>query len=100
MEPAKTPIRGYAPPSPADRGRHESSTLHMRLPCPQTGEDMNAEGFFCYDAVMSTHDHDHEHGSELSDTQLRVRALETILTEKGYVDPAALDAIVEAYETR
>ena len=46
------------------------------------------------------HDHDHEHGSELSETQLRVRALETILTEKGYVDPKALDAIVEAYETR
>src|ERR1043166_7064680 len=50
---------------------------------------------------MSTHDHDdHDHGSELSETQLRVRALETILTEKGYVDPAALDAIIEAYETR
>src|ERR1700749_468864 len=49
---------------------------------------------------MSDHDHDHEHGSELSDTELRVRALETILTEKGYVDPAALDAIVEAYETK
>jgi nitrile hydratase len=47
-----------------------------------------------------SHDHEHDHGSELSDTQLRVRALETILTEKGYVDPAALDAIVEAYETK
>src|SRR5215471_4989864 len=46
------------------------------------------------------HEHEHEHGSELSETQLRVRALETILTEKGYVDPAALDAIIEAYETR
>jgi nitrile hydratase len=46
------------------------------------------------------HHHDHDHGSELSDTQLRVRALETILSEKGYVDPAALDAIVEAYETK
>src|ERR1700761_5002694 len=46
------------------------------------------------------HHHDHAHGSELSETQLRVRALETILTEKGYIDPAALDAIVEAYETR
>ena len=32
--------------------------------------------------------------------ELRVRALETILTEKGYVDPAALDGIVEAFETR
>ncbi len=32
--------------------------------------------------------------------QARVRALETILAEKGHVDPATLDAIVEAYETR
>lgn len=48
------------------------------------------------------HGHSHEHGemSELSDTQLRVRSLETVLAEKGYVDSAALDAIVEAYETR
>ena len=46
------------------------------------------------------HDHDHEHGSELSDLQLRVRALETILTEKGYIDPATLDAVVDAYETK
>jgi len=53
---------------------------------------------------MASHDHDHDHhhdhGSELSETQLRVRALETILTEKGYIDPAAVDAIIEAYETR
>src|SRR4051795_254692 len=47
------------------------------------------------------HDHhDHDHGSELSDTQRRVRALETVLVEKGYVDPAALDALVETYETK
>ena len=45
------------------------------------------------------HDHDHDH-SELSETQLRVRALETILTEKGYVDPAALDVLIETYETK
>ncbi len=52
-------------------------------------------------ASMAQHDHDdHHHGSELSETQLRVRALETVLTEKGYVDPAALDAIIEAYETK
>jgi nitrile hydratase len=50
---------------------------------------------------MSTHDHDdHEHRSELSEIQLRVRALETILIEKGYVEPAVLDAIVEHYETK
>ena len=44
--------------------------------------------------------HDHPHGSELSEMDARVRALETVLTEKGYVDPAALDRIVEAFETR
>jgi nitrile hydratase subunit alpha len=49
---------------------------------------------------MASHDHHDGHGSELSEMTLRVRALETILTEKGYVDPAALDAIVETYETR
>jgi nitrile hydratase len=46
------------------------------------------------------HDHAHDHGSELSEMQLRVRALETVLAEKGYIDPAALDAIVETYETK
>ena len=53
------------------------------------------------DPQRSLHDH-HEHNemSELSDMQIRVRSLETVLTEKGYIDPAALDAIVEAYETR
>jgi len=45
------------------------------------------------------HDHDHDH-SELSPMDARVRALETILTEKGYVDPAALDLLIETYETK
>ncbi len=46
---------------------------------------------------MNDDDHDH---SELSEVALRVRALETILADKGYIDPAALDAIVETYETK
>jgi nitrile hydratase len=47
------------------------------------------------------HDNGHEHeGSHLDDIELRVRALETLLTEKGYVDPAALDVFVEIYETK
>jgi len=46
------------------------------------------------------HVHDHDHGSELTDTQLRVRALETVLTEKGYIDPAALDLLIDTYETK
>jgi nitrile hydratase len=45
-------------------------------------------------------EHDHDQGSELSDLQLRVRALESVLIEKGYVDPAALDLLVETYETK
>jgi nitrile hydratase len=44
--------------------------------------------------------HGHEHGSELSEVQQRVRALESVLVEKGYVDPAALDLLVETYETK
>src|SRR5271169_6453387 len=54
-------------------------------------------------AAMSddhAHPDDHAHGSELSEMDVRVRSLETVLTEKGYVDPAALDKIVEAFETR
>ncbi len=49
---------------------------------------------------MNDHPHHDHHGSELGEMQLRVRALETILTEKGYVDPQALDLIIEAYETK
>jgi nitrile hydratase subunit alpha len=42
-----------------------------------------------------------DHGpSELSDTELRVRALESLLTEKGYLDSATVDAIAETYEKR
>jgi nitrile hydratase len=49
------------------------------------------------------HDHDPAHGhahSELGPMELRVRALETVLTAKGYVDPAALDALIDTYQTR
>lgn len=45
------------------------------------------------------HEHDHDH-SELSEVALRVRALETVLAEKGLIDPAALDVIVDTYETK
>ncbi|GGK60042.1 nitrile hydratase subunit alpha [Ornithinimicrobium pekingense] len=50
------------------------------------------------------HDHDHDHDGEgtayssLSPMDARVRALETLLTERGLVDRAALDAVVERYE--
>jgi nitrile hydratase len=55
------------------------------------------------------HDHDHPHDhhqdhdgdhSELGEMELRVRALETVLTQKGYVDPAALDVLIDTYQTK
>lgn len=49
---------------------------------------------------MAHDDPDHPHSLLPSDPVLRVRALETVLTRKGLIDPAALDAIVDTYETR
>lgn len=53
---------------------------------------------------MSGHDHhhhhDHEHDNHFTPIEARVKALESLMVEKGYVDPAALDAIIETYETR
>jgi len=50
-----------------------------------------------------SHDHHHDHEddhSELSEIELRVRALETVLTQKGYIDPAALDLLIDTYQTK
>ncbi|MFI5032684.1 MAG: nitrile hydratase subunit alpha, partial [Reyranellales bacterium] len=46
------------------------------------------------------HDHDHDHDNHLSETVLRVKALETLLVAKGLVDPAALDVMIDAYENK
>lgn len=40
-------------------------------------------------------DHSHDHDNHLDPMTARVRALETILTRKGLIDPAAIDAVVE-----
>ncbi|QND55359.1 nitrile hydratase subunit alpha [Mesorhizobium huakuii] len=44
--------------------------------------------------------HDHDHDNELDPFAARVRALETILTRKGLIDPTAIDVIVDTYETK
>jgi nitrile hydratase len=44
------------------------------------------------------HEHDHEHSTVPSDPALRVKSLESLLVEKGLVDPAALDALVDSYQ--
>jgi nitrile hydratase len=52
-------------------------------------------------AHAHTHqDHDHDHQAVPSDLTLRVKALESLLVEKGLVDRAALDAVVDSYETK
>ena len=43
-------------------------------------------------------DHDHEHQAVPSDVALRVKSLESLLVEKGLVDPAALDALIDTYQ--
>jgi nitrile hydratase subunit alpha len=48
----------------------------------------------------ATDDPAHPHNAPLSDVQLRVKALESLLTEKGLVDPAALDELIDTYETK
>jgi nitrile hydratase len=50
--------------------------------------------------VHATDDPAHPHNAPLSDVQLRVKALESLLTEKGLVDPAALDELIDTYETK
>ncbi len=47
--------------------------------------------------MCDPHDHDHDH-SHLGEMDLRVRALQTLLERKGYVDPAAVDRLIETYE--
>ncbi len=49
--------------------------------------------------VLGTHDDEPEH-SELGRMDVRVRALETVLTQKGYIDPAALDVLIDTYQTK
>lgn len=44
--------------------------------------------------------HDHDHTEPPEDIALRVKALESLLIEKGLVDPAALDELIDTYENR
>jgi len=50
------------------------------------------------DRDKSGHDHDHDHNAPESGPALRVKAIETLLVEKGLVDPNALDALIDTYE--
>lgn len=55
-----------------------------------------------HDHDHNEHDHSrsHDEGSELGEMEVRVRALESLLVDKGYVDPKAIDRVIETYETK
>ena len=53
-----------------------------------------------HDHDHDDHQHDDHDHSELGEMDLRVRALETVLTQKGYIDPAALDVLIDTYQTK
>src|SRR5262245_39053134 len=52
------------------------------------------------DTSMDDHDHEHEDGSRFTDVELRVKALESLLVEKGLVNPETLDKLIDTFETR
>lgn len=50
--------------------------------------------------MADPHDHDHPHNKPMSDVELRVKALESVLLEKNLIDAEAIDLVVETYETK
>jgi nitrile hydratase len=75
-------------------GRHEHDHDHHQE------EHGHSHGHSHEHGRHSTDDPSHPHNAPLSDVQLRVKALESLLTEKGLVDPAALDELIDTYETK
>src|SRR3981081_456241 len=59
---------------------------------------LTAAGAAAAQDVAHSQQHDHDHQAVPSDLTLRVKALESLLVEKGLVDRAALDALVDLYE--
>jgi nitrile hydratase len=49
---------------------------------------------------MSSHDFEHGDHSELDEIDLRVRALRSVLEQKGYIDPSAIDAVIDTYQNK
>jgi nitrile hydratase subunit alpha len=48
----------------------------------------------------SPHHHDHDHTDPPCEIELRVKAIESLLIDKGLVDPTAIDALIDTYETK
>src|SRR5437016_11799036 len=102
LEPARVALHEEVPDAVAD-GRAEHQQERGERHCTSLlclGPDVHPRD--ARGRAMSDHHHDHasEPGSPLAETGLRVRALESLLVEKGLVDPAALDAVIDTYETK
>ena len=74
----------------------------FQRPCPTRETTLSSPSHDHANAHSHSHSHsqshDHDHAT-LSEMDVRVRALETLLTQKGYIDPAGIDRIIETYET-
>jgi len=72
----------------------------IQRPCLTRETTLSSPSHDHANAHSHTHNHDHDHDhATLSEMDVRVRALETLLTQKGYIDPAGIDRIIETYET-
>ncbi len=68
-------------------------------PAQQPDDNVNKRDKSALATDLDHHDHPHDH-SHLDDTALRVRSLQTLLTEKGYIEEAALHALIDTYENK
>jgi nitrile hydratase len=68
----------------------------------QLGDASAVDRDFREEIAVSDHHHspDHDHTEPPSDLVLRVQALDSLLIEKGLVDPAAIDVLIDTYETK
>lgn len=79
-------------------GARPALTYHARMSTP-THPEQHTHTHAHTHTHGHDHDHDHDHDhSHLGEMDVRVRALQTLLVQKGYIDPAALDRIIELYE--
>src|SRR5450432_3110619 len=82
----------------------QPSLLEQRRKCFGHGRKYNksnsaiSPGIQCTRRLSMSEHHHHDHQVVPSDPTLRVKALESLLVEKGLVDPAALDALIDTYE--
>lgn len=74
--------------------------MSRRSECGRPSPDSRVAASGCTLRNMTHEQQPHDEHSELSAMDVRVRALRSVLAQKGYIDPAALDALIDTYETK